>query len=78
MLLITNRLELIWKENAKFKWNLIPGGRGHLTVNYTGTQSFIETLSYSLTQKRWVLSFDFYRLAPNSNVQTFLKNSFKI
>ena len=28
----------------------LQGGTGHWTVNYTGTQSFITTLSYSLAQ----------------------------
>ncbi len=31
------------------------GVRGQWIVNYTGTQSFINTLSYSLVQKLWVL-----------------------
>ena len=32
------------------------GGRGHWTVNYTGTLSFITNLSFSLALKLWVLS----------------------
>ena len=35
------------------------GGRGHKTVNFGGTQSFITTLSYSLALKRWVLKLRF-------------------
>ena len=30
----------------------IQGGRGHWTINYTGTQSFITTLSYQLDKKK--------------------------
>ena len=33
----------------------LKGGRGYWTENYTGTQSFIYTLFYSLAQKLWVL-----------------------
>ena len=41
------------------------GGRGHLTVDYTGTQSLIIKKSYSLAQKRLVLLINFNSLAPN-------------
>ena len=41
------------------------GGRGHWTVNYTGTQSFISTLSYSLAKILSVIMFNFDRLVLN-------------
>ena len=31
------------------------GDRKHLNVNYTGAQSFVTALSYSVAQKLWVL-----------------------
>ena len=39
------------KDKGVFNTESREGGRGHWTVNYTGTQSFITTLSYSLAQK---------------------------
>ncbi len=41
------------------------GWRGHWTVNFTGTQSFVTTLSYLQTKKLWVLLFNFYLLVSN-------------
>ena len=41
------------------------GGCGHLTVNYTDTQSFTTMLSYSLNQKLLVLLLNFNGLIPN-------------
>ena len=37
------------------------GGRGYWTVNYTGTQRFI---NYSLAEKLWVLLLNFIWLIP--------------
>ena len=34
---------------------LCQGGRGHWSVNSTGTHSFMFTLSFSLAQKLWTL-----------------------
>ena len=45
-------------------------GREHWAVSFTGTQSFITTISYSLAQKLWVPLINFYWLVP-SMFQTF-------
>ena len=42
-----------------FSIPIIQGGRGHWTINYTDTQSFIIAKSYSLAQKLWVLEKNF-------------------
>ena len=34
---------------------LKPGGMGHWTVNYTGTQGLTTTISYSRAQQLWRL-----------------------
>ena len=41
------------------------GWRGHWTINFTGTQSFLTTLSYLQTKKLWVPLFKFYLLVSN-------------
>ena len=52
---------------SKFELKLdVEGGRGHGTLNKTGTQSFITTLFYLLTQKLWVILLNFNNFVPNS------------
>ena len=41
------------------------GWRGYWIVNYIGTQSFYNTLSYLVAQKLWLLLSNFDWLIPN-------------
>ena len=47
-------------------YQIYQGGRGHWTVNYIGTQSFIITLSYSLA-KNFNILIGYFK---TSSVQT--------
>ena len=45
-------------------------GKGHWTVNYTGTQTFITTLFYLLRQNLWI-----FGLSQTSSAQKFTTNN---
>ena len=45
----------------------------HWTVNYTGTQGFLITVSHSLAQSLWELKSSFDWLFQTSSAQTFYR-----
>ena len=62
----------IWLiSDSIFDMTFTQGGKGHWTLNFTGTQSFITTLSHLLAQKHWVYLLDFVGWFQISSVQTF-------
>ena len=63
----------IWLiSDSIFDMTFTQGGKWHYTLNFTGTQSFITTLSHLLAKKHWVsLLGDFVGWFQISSVQTF-------